>query len=203
MKTLNAILLLVVMFFGATPVFSQQAMERPSEGKALVYIINSANERYNIFDGEKDITLVKSSKYVVQEFEPGQHLFWSANPNNFIEADLSANKVYVFTLSSDKAAAWAGGQFGGFAGRMAGSALAGATLKVLDPANYDDRKEFYKAVKSMKKADVAAVSEKDPASIQKAMEKYNSLKNNPKESEKKILKLSSDKAFENADKPSK
>ncbi len=203
MKTLNTILLLVVLFLGVTPVFSQQAMEKPSEGKALVYIINSANERYSIFDGEKGITLVKSDKYVVQEFEPGQHLFWSDNPNNFIEADLAANKVYVFSLSSDKAAAWAGGHFGGFAGRMAGSALAGATMKVLDPTNYDDRKDFHKAVKNMRKADAAAVPETKPEAIQKAMEKYNNLKNNPKESEKKILKLSADKAFENADKPSK
>lgn len=209
MKVLNKFLLLVLVTLGFTSVFSQkvttQAIDKPAEGKALIYIANLATRKFDVFNKNEKVSNIKSGYYVKYTVDPGKHLFWIAsNPSNFIEAEVAADSVYVIALEADNTAQ-AGAMFG-VVGALASSATAGAHLKVLDPSYFQDKKLFYRIIKNMKVAEFDLTKnkkseEETEAMVKKAMEKYEQFV--AKEKHKKVLGLNPNMNFENADKPAK
>lgn len=208
MINLKKIIILLVLFFGLTSVFSQkvtaQAIEKPKEGKSLVYIANVSTRKFDIYDSKNVISNIKSRKYNVVEIETGKHLFWLAkNPSTFVEADLAPNNVYVLVIEEDDSAA-VGGMFGAL-GSLAGSAMAGGNLRALNPEEFKDKRLFYQVIKNMTKENILiSDGSKDEAATKemqnKAFEKYDKLKS---KNDKKILHLTPEMKFENADKPVK
>ncbi|EKB58037.1 hypothetical protein [Bergeyella zoohelcum] len=209
MKIINKIIL-VVMFIalGTSLMFSQksttQAIDKPEEGKSLIYIANLATKKVAVFKNTDLVSSIKVGNYVKYSVEPGTHIFWAAKkPSNFVEANVEANKVYVLTFEPD-ATASVGGTFG-LVGALAGSALAGAVAKPLNPEEFSDRKAFYRIIKNMKSVELDTTpinkSESDTKEMtDKAMVKYSELK---EKQGKDILLLSPNWKFENADKPVK
>lgn len=209
MKVWNKFLLLIILAFGVTSVLAQkvtkQEIDKPAEGKALIYIANLATRKFDVFNRNEKVSNIKSAYYIKYTVEPGNHLFWIAsNPSNFVEAQVAANLVYVITLESDSSASTAA-VFGAL-GSLANSAMAGAYLKVLDPSNSKDKKTFYRIIKNMRPAEfdltknIKAEAETEKM-VKKALDKYDKFVSEGKE--KKILGLSPNMNFENADKPNK
>ncbi len=183
--------MLFVTLFAITTVFAQkvttQAIDKPSEGKSLVYILKTgAGVLINFRIYDKDIFLgsVASGKYLVYECEPGQHLFWAGAENrDYVEANLEPNAVYVINAE---------GQMGAF--------VAGVNLKPLNPNEYKDKKVFYQIIKNDKKQIYSKSEDDKSENITKAMQKYQELKS---KNSNKIAFLTSNMKFENADKPTK
>lgn len=198
MKNLNKVFL-VVLLLGFTLVFSQkvttQAIDKPSEGKALIYLINGATRKFDIYDNEKLVSSIKSGKYLTKEVEPGSHLFWTAqNPSNFLEATFSPNLTYVVAIEAQDSAVLLG---------VVGALTAGANMMVFDPKDYKHKKLFYQVIKNFKKSEIDLANEnaqQNPEMIKKALEKYDKFKT---EKEGRILVLTNDMNFQNADKPQK
>lgn len=190
MKILKSIIL-VVLLGCVNTVFSQkivnQAIDKPSEGKSLVYILRSgAGPLLNFRIYDKDIFLgaINGSKYLVYECEPGQHTFWATSENrDFVDATLEPNAVYVLNAE---------GQMGAFIARV--------SLKPLNPNEYRDKKIFYQVVKHNDKVLYSKSEDDKKDNIAKGLEKYNELK---AENSEKIKILTADMKFENADKPIK
>ncbi|MBB4807566.1 hypothetical protein HNP38_002872 [Chryseobacterium defluvii] len=191
MKNLTKVFLLFAIFFGFSAAFSQkvttQAIDKPSEGKSLVYILKTgagALINFRIYDKDVFLGSLASGKYLVYECEPGQHLFWAGAENrDYIEADLEPNSVYVINAE---------GQMGAF--------VAGVNLRPMNPNEFKDKKVFYQVVKNGTKQLYAKSEEDKSESIAKAMEKYQELKS---KNSNKIAVLTSGMKFENADKPTK
>ncbi|MNU18919.1 hypothetical protein D3C71_71280 [compost metagenome] len=191
MKSLKKVLMLLVVLFGISTIFAQkvttQAIDKPSEGKSLVYILKTgAGVLINFRVYDKDIFLgsIASGNYLVYECEPGQHLFWAGAENrDYVEANLEPNAVYVINAE---------GQMGAF--------VAGVNLKPLNPNEFKDKKVFYQIIKNDKKQTYSKSEEDKSENIAKAMQKYQELKS---KNSTKIAVLSSEMKFENADKPTK
>jgi len=191
MKSLKKVLLLLVVLFGISTAFAQkvttQAIDKPSEGKSLVYILKTgAGVLINFRIYDKDIFLgsVSSGNYLVYECDPGAHLFWAGAENrDYVEANLEPNSVYVINAE---------GQMGAF--------VAGVNLKPLNPNEFKDKKVFYQIIKNDKKQVYSKSEEDKSENIAKAMQKYQELKS---KNSTKIAVLSSEMKFENADKPTK
>lgn len=191
MKNLNKIVLLFVLLFGFTAVFSQkvttQGIDRPSEGKSLVYILRTGAGpllNFRIYDQDKFLGALSGFKYMVYECEPGKHMFWAASENrDFVEADLEPNSVYVLNAE---------GQMGAF--------IAQVSLSPLKPKEFRDKRTFYQVVKGAKKQVYAPVSDDKTENITKGLARYNELK----AKDSKLIKvMTPDMKFENADKPVK
>lgn len=190
MKNLSKIFF-VVMMFGFTLVFSQkvttQEIDKPSEGKSLVYIVRSGAGfllNFRFYDGDKFLGAVAGSNYLVYECEPGEHLFWATSENrDYVEANLEPNSVYI--LNGE-------GQSGAF--------IAGVNLKPLNPNEFRDKKLFYQVIKNDAKQMYAASTDDKKDNITKGLDKYKELKD---KNSKKIRVLDPSWKFENADKPIK
>jgi hypothetical protein len=191
MKNLKKVVMLFVVLFAITTVFAQkvttQAIDKPSEGKSLVYILKTgAGVLINFRIYDKDIFLgsVASGKYLAYECEPGEHLFWAGAENrDYVEANLEPNAVYVINAE---------GQMGAF--------VAGVNLKPLNPNEFRDKKVFYQVIKNDKKQVYSKSQDDKSENIAKAMQKYQDLKTSKSN---KIAILTSNMKFENADKPTK
>lgn len=191
MESLKKVILFFVFLFGFSTVFSQkvttQAIERPSEGKSLVYILKTGAGvliNFRIYDKDVFLGAVASGKYLVYECEPGEHLFWASSENrDYVEANLEPNAVYVLNAE---------GQMGAF--------VAGVNLKPLNPNEFRDKKIFYQVVKNDTKKVYAKLEDDKSENIAKAMAKYQELK---EKKSNKISYLLPDMKFENADKPTK
>lgn len=189
MKTIKKILVVSMVMGGLLFSYAQkivsQAIEKPSEGKSLVYIAKTGGGflvNFRIYDGEKFIGALEGFKYMVYECEPGKHIFWATSENrDFIEADLEPNAVYVLNAE---------GQMGAF--------IAGVNFKPLNPNEFKDRRLFYQIIKKFNKQTEFKTDVDKSENIRKGMQKYNELKE--KESSK-IRILDSSWKFENADKP--
>ncbi|AYO57030.1 hypothetical protein CO230_02130 [Chryseobacterium sp. 6424] len=191
MKILNKALLLFVFILSCNFISSQkvttQAIEKPSEGKALVYVLKTGAGplvNFRIYDGDKFLGALSGFKYLVYECEPGKHIFWAASENrDFVEADLEPNSVYVLNAE---------GQMGAF--------IASVSLKPLNSNEFRDKRLFYQVVKGAKKQIYEPNSEDKSENIKKGMAKYDELKTS---GSAKITVLDSSWKFENADKPVK
>ncbi|WP_294302035.1 hypothetical protein [uncultured Chryseobacterium sp.] len=191
MKSLKKVLLFFVVLFGISTVFAQkvttQAIDKPSEGKSLVYILKTgagALINFRIYDKDVFLGSLPSGKYLAYECEPGQHLFWAGAENrDYVEANLEPNSVYVINAE---------GQMGAF--------VAGVNLRPMNPNEFRDKKVFYQVVKNDTKQFYTKSDEDKSENIAKAMEKYQELKS---KNSNKIAVLTSDMKFENADKPTK
>jgi hypothetical protein len=164
-----------------------QAFQKPNEGKALVYIIKSgagALLNFRVYKDDKFLGAISSSKYLIIECDPGNHMFWAASENrDFIETTLQANKVYVINLE---------GQMGAF--------IASVAIKQLDPNKKPQKNLFYRTLKNSNA--VVYNSMRPPfddktENIKKGLDKYNELKS---KNSSKILKLNPLFNFENGDK---
>jgi len=191
MESLKKVLLFFVIFSGFSGVFAQkvttQAIDKPSEGKSLVYILKTGAGmllNFRVYDKDKFLGAIPSGKYLVYECDPGEHVFWATSENrDYIEANLEPNAVYVIN---------AVGEMGAF--------IASVNLRPLNPAEFRDRKLFYQIVKNNTKILYQPSQDDKSENIAKAMEKYQDLKSR---NSNKIAVLSSDMKFENADKPTK
>jgi Protein of unknown function (DUF2846). len=190
MKILNRLILLVVLVCGLTA-YSQkvttQEIDKPQEGKALVYILRTGAGmliNFRIYDKDKFLGALSGFKYMVYECEPGEHVFWAASENrDFVEANLEPNSVYVLNAE---------GQMGAF--------IAQVSLNPLNPNEFRDKRTFYQVIKGAKKQMYVPTTEDKTENISKGLEKYEALKAS---NSKKIKVLASDMKFENADKPEK
>jgi hypothetical protein len=95
---MKKIILLIVVLF-STASYSQE-LNKPSEGKALVYFTRVSSTGFLInfkyFDNEKYLGKFNHGKYLAYECEPGKHLFWAKSENvDYLEAELEAGKVYI------------------------------------------------------------------------------------------------------------
>ncbi|MFN4364157.1 hypothetical protein [Chryseobacterium hispalense] len=191
MESLKKILLFFVVFFGFSAVFAQkittQAIDKPAEGKSLVYILKTGAGmllNFRIYDKDKFLGAIPSGKYLVYECEPGEHVFWATSENrDYVEANLEPNAVYVINAE---------GQMGAF--------IASVNLRPLKPMEFRDKKLFYQVVKNNTKTPYQPSQDDKSENIAKAMEKYQELKS---KNSNKIAVLSPDMKFENADKPTK
>lgn len=78
-------------------------LNKPSEGKSLVYFIRAnalaAGLNFRVYDKDKFLGALPSRAYYEYECEPGEHLFWAASENrDYVEATLEPNKTYVIDL---------------------------------------------------------------------------------------------------------
>ena len=189
MKKLDKIVIIFVLFFGLTSVFSQkvttQAIDKPREGKVLVYILRTGAGpllNFRIYDKDKFLGALSGFKYLVYECEPGQHIFWATSENrDFVEANLEPNSVYVLNAE---------GQMGAF--------IAQVSFSPLNPNEFRDKRTFYQVVKGAKKEFYSVKTDDKSENIQKGLEKYKELKSS---NSKKIKVLDPSWKFENADKP--
>lgn len=191
MKILNKALLLFVFILSCNFISAQkvtaQPIEKPSEGKSLVYILKTGAGplvNFRIYDGDKFLGALSGFKYLVYECEPGKHVFWAASENrDFVEADLEPNSVYVLNAE---------GQMGAF--------IASVSLKPLNSNEFRDKRLLYQVVKGAKKQMYEPNNEDKSENIKKGMAKYNDLKTS---GSSKVTVLDSSWKFENADKPVK
>ncbi len=191
MKNLKKIYFVLFLVLGLTSVFSQkittQEIAKPSEGKALVYILRTGAGpllNFRIYDNDNFLAALSGFKYLVYECEPGEHLFWAASENrDYIEATLEANAVYVLNAE---------GQMGAF--------IASVGFSPLNPNEFKDKRTFFQAVKGAKKQDYVPTDVDKSENIQKGLGKYKDLKAS---NSKKIKVLDSSWKFENANKPVK
>ena len=192
MKNFQNFIKVIIFFIGINCTFSQstniQPIVKPSEGKSLVYITRSGGAmliNFRIFDKDLFIGSLEYGNYFVYECDPGQHLFWASSENrDFVEANLEANKVYVIDLEA----------------RM-GAFVAAVAVVPQNPKEKSHRKKFYRTVKretSIKKIQSELTSDDKESNIKTALEKYNELKN---KNSSKIMVLTPEMNFENADKP--
>lgn len=188
----NLLVLFAVLLSGF--VFSQdkylrgiQPFQKPSEGKALVYIIRSGAGAFLNFRAYKDdkfLGVLSAEEYLVIECEPGEHLFWTVSENrDYVEASLKQDKVYVLNIE---------GQMGTF--------IASVSLKPLNPNKKSDKRLFSRKVRNSHIVvyDESKITDDKSENITKGLEKHQELK---KKSSSKILKLTPDMAFEDANKP--
>ncbi len=162
-----------------------QILKKPSEGKALVYIMRSVDLagsglNFRVYDGDRFLGALPSRAYFTYECEPGEHLFWVASENrDYVEANLEANKTYVIDLKS-----------------KIGVFIAAVGMEPYSP----DTKKHVKRVKRVLEKHINAIVVDDEKSISKedniasAMEAYNKIKDNKNS---KIKKLTPNMNFEN------
>ena len=191
MKNIQKFLIFSTLLFGfvfsTAQKITTQAIDKPTEGKSLVYILKTgagAMLNFRIYD--KDIFLgpLSGYNYLVYECEPGPHVFWAASENrDYVEADLQPNGVYVLNAE---------GQMGAF--------IASVSLKPLNPTEFKDQRLFFQMIKHGDKKLYVNNNDDKSENIKTGLEKYADLKTT---NSKKIKILENTWKFENADKPVK
>jgi hypothetical protein len=190
MKSIKIILVLFISFLCFTVnAQEKQEIKKPSEGKALVYIIRPSNFAFlvgfKVFNNDKYLAKLGAEKYLVYECEPGEQLFWAEAENyDFVKANLEANKTYVLLLVPKM-----------------GAFKAAVGLKACSPVDKDQRIAFYNAVKNSKEYVFTEESVKDideKKSIQSGLKKYVKVRGSDPD---RIMALTADMNFLNADKP--
>ena len=175
--------------FNANSQEINQLLEKPKEGKSLVYFVRSNSTgfalNFRVYDKDKFLYALPFQEYLVYECEPGYHVFWAASDNrDYVDADLEANKVYVVDVQ----------------GQM-GMLVAGVSLVPFKPSERSNKKDLFKIVKKEKKiiySNNLSNGDDKTENIQQGLEKYNLLK---EKKSSKIEILTKDMFFENANKP--
>ncbi|AQX52699.1 hypothetical protein HZP84_10805 [Elizabethkingia anophelis] len=186
-------LIIFALIFNSVFAFSQkvveQSIDKPSEGKSLVYFLRYSSTgallNFRLYDGDKFLYKFPYGEYLVYECDPGKHVFWVTSENrDYVDADLEPNSTYVINIQ---------GQMGAF--------IASVALNPMNPNEKRDKKWLYKEVKNAKKViynPEMAGNEDKTENVRKAMLKYEDLKKN---NSSKIKALTADMKFENANKP--
>lgn len=193
MKIIGVFLFFCAFLFSTELNAQKQSIEIPTDGTVNVYIVNGSTRKFDIYDAEKRITNLKAGYYTIYNVQPGEHIFWTAeNPVNFLKGNFEGNSTYVVALEAQDSALMFG---------VVGALTAGAKMMVFNPNEFRDKKLFYQVVKRFKKVDAdGVILENDKEMIKKAMEKYQKFSN---DKEKKILVVTPDMKFFDADKPVK
>ncbi|MFK7952572.1 MAG: hypothetical protein AB8B73_06970 [Ekhidna sp.] len=155
-------LLILLTLLSYQEAFTQN-IEKPSEGKSLVYFVRSAGTgaliNFKYFDGEKYIGKFNGVNYLKYECDPGEHIFWvTAENRSFLQGKLEKNKTYMVEVRP---------QMGAIKARV-----------LIKPITDDKKKQ--KALKLISKKDaidlnadqVAIESEKLQFYIENGMDKY-------------------------------
>ena len=172
---MKQILITIILFI--TLGSSAQVLEKPSEGKSLVYIMRSNDLggalNFRVYDKDLFLGALPSRAYFTYECEPGEHLFWAASENrDYVEANLEANKTYVIDLRA---------KIGMFVAAVG-----------VEPYSPDTKRHVKRVNKVLKKHINAKVVSKDRTeekleNIAKAMEAYNRIKGKENTKIKKLL----------------
>ena len=192
-KIIPVLLFFCVFLFSIDIKAQKQSIEIPTDGTVNVYIVNGATRKFDIYNKEERVTNLKSGNYTIYNVKPGEHLFWTAeNPANFLKGDFEANSTYVVAFEAQDSAMLFG---------VVGALTAGAKMTIFNPNDFRDKKRFYQVVKRFKKVNLDAVFlENDKEMVKEAMEKYHKFLN---ENEKRILIITPEMKFLDADKPVK
>ncbi|MGF1554865.1 hypothetical protein [Paucihalobacter sp.] len=158
-------LLLVALLFST--ISQAQVLKKPSEGKALVYIMRSNTGdglNFRVYDKEIFLGALPPRAYFTYECDPGEHLFWAASENrDYVEATLEAGKTYVIDLRS-----------------KIGVFIAAVGVEPYSPDNQKHVKRVQKVINKHINANVVDQnrSEEKIENIEKAMNAYNNIKDN-------------------------
>ena len=174
-------LLFIVLFTFSS--FSQ-TLKKPSEGKAMVYIMRSndlgGGLNFRVYDKDVFLGALPSRAYFTYECNPGEHLFWAASENrDYVEANLEADKTYVIDLRA-----------------KLGMFIAAVGVEPYSPDNKRHVRRVNKVLKKHINANVvdANRTEEKEENITKAMEAYKRTKSR---SNNKIKQLLSNMNFQN------
>ncbi|SHG87472.1 hypothetical protein [Winogradskyella jejuensis] len=179
MKYVISLIIVLFTFSG----FSQ-TLKKPSEGKAMVYIMRSNDlggaMNFRVYDKDLFLGALPSRAYFTYECDPGEHLFWAASENrDYVEANLEAGKTYVIDLRAKM-----------------GMFIAAVGVEPYTPNNKRHVKRVNKVLKKHINANIVEAdrtSEKEE-NIEKAMKAYNRIKDN---TNSKIKRLTADMNFNN------
>lgn len=180
MKFLVSILIIVT----STLTSFSQVLNKPSEGKALVYVMRSNDlggaMNFRVYDKDLFLGALPSRAYFTYECEPGEHLFWAASENrDYVEANLEAGKTYVIDLRAKM-----------------GIFIAAVGVEPYSPNNKRHVKRVNKVLKKHINANIvdANRTEEKEENIAKAMEAYKKAK---ARTNNKIKQLLPDMNFNN------
>ena len=179
MKYVISLIIVLFTFSG----FSQ-TLKKPSEGKAMVYIMRSNDlggaMNFRVYDKDLFLGALPSRAYFTYECDPGEHLFWAASENrDYVEANLEAGKTYVIDLRAKM-----------------GMFIAAVGVEPYTPNNKRHVKRVNKVLKKHINANIVEADrtvEKEE-NIEKAMKAYNRIKDN---TNSKIKRLTADMNFNN------
>ncbi|ARV09850.1 hypothetical protein BTO05_09420 [Winogradskyella sp. PC-19] len=166
----------IILIFSTLNSFSQ-VLDKPSEGKVLVYITRSNDlggaMNFRVYDKDLFLGALPSRAYFKYECEPGEHLFWAASENrDFVEANLEANKTYVIDLRA-----------------KLGMFIAAVGVEPYSPDNKRHVKRVNKVLKKHISANIvdSRKTEEKVENIAKAMEAYERVKSRQANKIKKLL----------------
>jgi hypothetical protein len=161
-----------------------QTLKKPSEGKALVYIMRSndlgGGINFRVYNKDVFLGALPSRAYFTYECEPGEHLFWAASENrDFVEASLEAGKTYVIDLRAKM-----------------GAFIAAVGVEPYSPNNPTHVKRINRVLKKHINANVVDEDQTQEKieNIEKALEAYNKIKD---DKNSKIKRLTADMNFNN------
>ena len=179
----HKILIILVLYFSFSSASNAQVLEKPSQGKALVYIMRGNNLggaiNFRVYDKDVFLGALPSRAYFTYECDPGEHLFWAASENrDFVEANLEAGKTYVIDLRA-----------------KIGIFITAVGLEPYNPDNKRHKKRIKRVLKNHINANIvhAERTEEKSENIAKAMEAYNRIKDREVS---KIKQLTSDMNFQ-------
>ena len=177
-------LILIVVTLLFTFISEGQTLKKPTEGKALVYIMRSndlgGGMNFRVYNRDVFLGALPSRAYFTYECDPGEHLFWAASENrDFVEASLEAGKTYVIDLRAKM-----------------GAVIAAVGVEPYSPNNPTHVKRIEKVLKKHINANVTGEdrTQEKAESIAKALEAYNKIKDNKNS---KIKRLTADMNFNN------
>ena len=169
--------ILIVILLFITIGSNAQVLEKPSEGKSLVYIMRSNDIggalNFRVYDKDLFLGALPSRAYFTYECEPGEHLFWAASENrDYVEANLEVNKTYVIDLRAKM-----------------GMFVAAVGVEPYSPESKRHVKRLNRVLKKHINAKVVSKerTEEKLENIAKAMEAYNRIKGKENTKIKKLL----------------
>lgn len=157
---------------------SAQELEKPSEGKAAVYLMRTsglgAAINFKYFVNETYLGKFSGRNYVRLELDAGEQLIWAKSENlDFMEANLKEGAIYLIHVKPKM-----------------GGMKAAVRLEVVDTSNEKLMKKVNKLLTNKAPAKLnLKKAEKVTAKIGDYLEKYQSLKNNGKSDKIKELSL--------------
>ena len=149
-----------------TTVFSAigQELQKPPEGKCLVYFFRSGGSTamidFKYFDGEEYLGRAGGNNYYIYECDPGEHVFWvSAENREFIAGELKPNSTYVIEVKSFYRAV-----------------RSGVELAQVSPEDQKSLKSLYKLIKSSDPVKMRGTEDDMSQLADKAMKAYEARK---------------------------
>ena len=179
----NYRLILVIVTCLMLTAVSAQDLEKPSEGKAAVYLLRTsglgAAINFKYFVNESYLGKFSGRNYVRLELDAGEQLIWAKSENlDFMEANLKAGAIYLIHVKPKM-----------------GGMKAAVRLEAVDTSDEKLMKKVNKLLSNKSPAKLnLKKAEKVTAKIGEYLEKYQNLKNNGKSD--KIKELSPDMNYQ-------